>query len=217
VIPTDQIQISIMQKVEKDVRKELASKKSYRKKLEVALEKISRRTVYRIFNNPKVNIKKYQQNSSFGYDEFGRDVEDGLRQYIRLLKSRKLQIDTVIVLGSRAKGSWTPTSDVDVTIIAGNLPKEGKNLLTRRLFGLRRNLILSDRPIYLGIEPSGCCSKTEFLEQLEQFDLQALDAVLYGWVIHDNGFWQTVKEKYNEMEKKYKLNEIPLKESLRTI
>jgi len=213
-MPTDKIQILVIQKVKKEVGQKLASKKSYRKKFKTIFERISKRILRRILNNPKVKIKKYGQDSRFGCDEFGRDVEDGLRQYIKLLKSRKLQVHTVIVLGSRAKGSWTPESDVDVLIIAGNLPKEGRNTLTKRLFGLRKKLILSDRPIYLGIEPSGCCSKTEFLERLEMFDIQALDAVFYGRVVYDEGFWRKVKKKYRDMERKYGLEQIPLKEML---
>lgn len=210
----DRIQFPIMQKVEKQVQRKLAMKKSYKKKIKVAINKALRRIFYRTLNDPKIKVKNYRENSNFGYDEFGRDVEDGLLQYIKLLKSRKLQIHTVIVLGSRAKGSWTPQSDVDVTVIASNLPRERRNPLTKRLFGLRRKLILSDRPLYLGIEPSGCCSKTEFLERLERFDIQVLDAIFYGQVIHDDGFWRTVKMKYKEVEKKYGLEQIPLKEML---
>jgi len=210
----DRIQFPIMQKVEKQVQRKLAMKKSYKKKIKVAIKRALRRIFYRTLNDPKIKVKNYRENSNFGYDEFGRDVEDGLLQYIKLLKSRKLQIHTVIVLGSRAKGSWTPQSDVDVTVIASNLPRERRNPLTKRLFGLRRKLILSDRPLYLGIEPSGCCSKTEFLERLERFDIQVLDAIFYGKVIYNDGFWRTVKMKYKEIEKKYGLEQIPLKEML---
>lgn len=213
----DEIQTSIMQKVEKEVRKKLVEKKSHKKKLKNTVEQLSRRISHKIFNDPKVKIKKYQENSGFGYDVFGRDVEDGLGKYVKLLKSRKLQVHTVIVLGSRAKGSWTPKSDVDVTIIASNLPKEGTNPLTKGFLGLKRKLVLSDKPIYLGIEPSGCCSKTEFLERLEQFDIQVLDAIFYGRVIYDEGFWQTVKMKYRNIERRYKLEQIPLKEMLRAV
>lgn len=210
----DKTQKGILWRIEKQIKRKMAMKEGYRKKIKVILEKMPRRVLYKIFSSPHIQIEQYRGNSMFGYDELGRDVEDGLRQYIKLLKSRKLQIYTVIVLGSRAKGSWTPQSDVDVTVIGSNLPKEGKNLLTERLFDLRSKLILSDRPLYLGIEPSGCCSKSEFLERLEQFDIQVLDAIFYGRVIYDDGFWTTVKMKYEEMEKKYRLEQIPLKNML---
>lgn len=213
----NKIQFSIMKKVEKQVQKKLAMKRSYKKKIKTAIERSSRRLFYRILNDSKVKVKCYRKNSKFGYDELGRDVEDGLRQYIKVLKSRKLQIHTVIVLGSRVKGGWEPSSDVDITIIAGNLHNEGRNLFTKRLFSLKRKFVLSDRSLYMGIEPSGCCSKTEFLARLEQFDIQALDAIHYGYVIYDDGFWGTVKIKYKEIEKKYGLEKIPLKKMLAAV
>jgi predicted nucleotidyltransferase len=210
----NKVQIAIMKKIEKEVSKKLAEKKSSKKKLKNSVERLFRTLAHKVFSNPNFRIKKYQGNSSFGCDVYGRDVEDGLRQYVQLLKSRKLQIHTVIVLGSRVKGSWTPKSDIDVIVIANNLPKGGANIFSKRLFSWKRKFILSDRPIYLGIEPSGCCSKTEFLERLERFDIQVLDAVFYGRVVYDKGFWQKVKKKYMDMERKYGLEQIPLKEML---
>lgn len=210
----DKIRKEILRRIEMQIERKMGMKKGYRKKFKVILKRMLRKILLKIFSCSDVEIEQYRGNSSFGCDELGRDIEDGLRRYIRFLESRKLQIHTVIVLGSRVKGSWTPRSDVDVTIIAGNLPGEGKNLLTERLFGLRRNLIVSDRSLYLGIEPSGCCSKKEFLERLERFDIQVLDAVFYGQVVYDDGFWRNVKMKYKEMETKYGLEHIPLKEML---
>jgi len=210
----DKIQEEVLLRVEKQIERKMAMKKGYRKKFKVILERVLRKVLFKIFSYSNIEIERYHGNSSFGCDELGRDVEDGVRQYVELLKGRKLQFHTVIVLGSRAKGVWAPQSDVDVTIIASNLPKEGRNFLTKRLFDLRRRIILSDRPLYLGIEPSHCCSKAEFLELLEKFDIQALDAVLYGRVVYDDGFWRTVKMKYREMEKKYGLKQIPLKKML---
>jgi hypothetical protein len=210
----DKIQGEALLRIETEIERKIAMKKGYRKKFKKILEKIFRKVLYKIFSSSNIRIKRYNGSSSLGCDELGRDIEDGLRLYIKLLKSRKLQIHTVILLGSRAKGSWTPQSDVDVTIIASNLPKERRNPLTKRLFDLRRGLILSDRPVYLGIEPSGCCSKAEFLERLEIFDIQVLDAIFYGRVIYDDGFWQTLKKKYKEIEKKYGLEQIPLKDML---
>jgi predicted nucleotidyltransferase len=123
----------------------------------------------------------------------------------------------VIVLGSRVKDSWTPRSDVDVTIIADRLPRDGKNFFTKRILGFRRNFLLSDRPLYLGVEPSGCCSRKEFLERLNRFDIQALDAVLYGKIIYDDGFWSMVEARYATIEKRYQIECLPLKEMLASI
>ncbi|MEM3378393.1 MAG: nucleotidyltransferase domain-containing protein [Candidatus Bathyarchaeia archaeon] len=204
--------------LEKEVQRKIAMKKGYRKKIKVLLEKEIRGLLRKIFSSNKVKVKEYDGGSDFGCDSLGRDIYAGLNQYINILKSRRIHVHTLIVLGSRAKGNWRPESDVDVTIIASNLPKGKKNFfIVGKLFELRRSLILSDRPLYLGIEPSNCSCKEEFLKQLERLDINALDAVLYGKVICDDGFWLKVKGKYEEIKKKYKLNDDVLREKLKAI
>jgi len=210
------VQNEILFQIQKAVERKIAMKKSFRKKLKRMLKEFTQRLLF-IFLPSTIKIKEYNGNSRFGCDRLGRDVEDGLQKYIRMLKSRNLQISTVVVLGSRAKGLWKPNSDVDVTIIANNLPKERKNFVIKRLLDLKRNLILSDIPLNLCIEPSGCCSEEEFLIKLEKFDINALDAVLYGCVIYDEGFWPKVKEKYRELKEKYCLNDKLLKEILKPV
>ena len=189
-------------------------KRGYRKKLKKNLERLLRKILFTIFSSSSIKVKRFNGDSSFGCDERGRDIEDGLHKYVSILKNRGLKVHTVIVLGSRAKGLWTPRSDVDVTIIATNLPKEGINFLSKRLLNLKRRIILSDRPLYLGIEPSGCCSKDEFLKKLEMFDINALDALLHGRVIYDDGFWLKVREKGKEIMSKHGLSEELLKRVL---
>lgn len=202
----------IVAKVERQVAKKMAMKRGYRKKSKQILERQLRRILYRVFS-PKNAVALCPQGSSvFGYDEFGRNVEQGLQQYVALLKSRGIGVHTVIVQGSRAKSSWKPESDVDVTIVADNLPREGSDFLSFRLRDLRRRILLSDRPLFLGIEPSGCCSREEYLKRLERFDLQVLDAILYGRVVFDDGFWSQVKSKYEELVKKNRLETAPLRE-----
>ena len=199
--------------IKEAVEKKLAMKKSIRKKLKRRLEEVLQKIQLILFPLSK-KIKQYDGKSRFGCDKFGRDVEDGLDKYIRILKSRNLCIHTVVVLGSRAKGSWNSNSDVDVTIIASNLPNGGRNPITKRLYSLRRKLILSDRPLNLGIEPSGCCSREEFLKKLRSLDLQALDAVIYGQVIYDDGFWNIVRSEYEKIKRKFGLDNLPLKKLL---
>jgi len=192
----------------------MSLKRGYRKKIKTLLERALLRFFFKLYANSQVQIQKCNENSVFGCDEVGRDIKDGLRHYVRLIRSRRLQVHTLIVLGSRVKATWNPQSDVDVTIIADNLPGEGKNPISMRLFDFRRRILLSDRPLCLGIEPSGCCSRADFLVRLEQFDIQALDAILYGKLIYDDGFWQCAKRKYDNLRKRYGLDGIPLKEML---
>jgi predicted nucleotidyltransferase len=213
VLNESNIQQKILLQIEERVRNKVAMKKGYRKKIKENFERLLRKILSTIFSS-SIKVKRFNGNSSFGCDEYGRDIEDGLQKYINILKKRGIVLHTVILLGSRAKGLWTSRSDVDVTIIASNLPKEGKNFLSRRLLNLKRSLILSDRPLYLGIEPSGCCSKEEFLERLRSFDIQALDAIFYGRIIYDDGFWNIAKAQYTEIESKYGLNPLYLKKLL---
>jgi predicted nucleotidyltransferase len=208
------IKQKILLQIEERVRNKVVMKRGYRKKLKKNLERFLRKILSTIFSSSNVEVKRFNGDSSFGYDEFGRDIEDGLHKYVSVLENRGLKVHTVIVLGSRAKGLWTPRSDVDVTIIATNLPKEGRNFLSKRLLNLKRRIILSDRPLYLGIEPSGCCSRDEFLERLRSFDIQALDAIFYGRIIYDDGFWNIAKTQYTEIERKYGLNPSYLKKLL---
>ena len=206
----------LLRQIQMSVRRKIAMKKSFRKKLKRIFEEVALRFSL-IFVPSTIKIKRYNGNSRFGCDKLGRDIEDGLRKYIKLLKSRNLDIRTVIVLGSRVKGSWTPNSDVDVTIIVNNLPKEGKNFITKQLFGLKRKIVLSSIPLHLNIEPSGCCSEEEFLMKLERFDINALDAVLYGHVIYDKGFWPRVKERYRKLKEKYCIDEELLRKELKPV
>lgn len=183
-------------------------KRSWRKKCKTAVKRLYRRVCYFLFGIHAENIRKGSPTSALGTDEFGRDVESGLLKYVNLLKKRGILVHTVLVLGSRAKGHWKPESDVDVTVIATNLPCE------RNLLRLRRWFVLSDRPIYMGIEPSGCCTKEEFLLKLKNFDLQALDAMYYGKIIYDDGFWSEAKRIFEKIEEKYNLQETNLNKML---
>jgi len=201
----------IVRHVENQVAKKMSMKKGYRKKIKQIVEPKFRKLLYQVFSPKNMVSPHSQANSIFGYDEFGRDIEQGLRQYVSILKSRKVQIHTVIVLGSRVKSSWKPESDIDVTIVASNLPKEGRNFLSYRLRNLRRGILLSDRPLFMGIEPSGCCSPEEFLQKMERFDLQILDALLYGQIVYDDGFWSQAKLLYEKIAKKHGLETAPLK------
>jgi predicted nucleotidyltransferase len=192
------------------MKRKMALKTGYRKKAKTILERFSRRIGCRLLS-ADVKVRPYDANSSMGTDILGRDVEDGVRKYVEILKRRGVEVQTVIALGSRVKGSWKPESDVDVTVIANNLPNQGKNAISRRIRDLKIRLLLSDRPICMGIEPSGCCSPQQFLERLERFQIQELDAVLYGKVVYDVGFWRTVMDRYRRLEKKYRLDAMDLK------
>ena len=152
------------------------------------------------------NMKACKDTSNLGVDEFGRDLDKGMEEYVATLKRRGLKVHTVLVLGSRAKRHWKPKSDLDVMVIASNVPRKGR-------FGLKRWWALSDRPIYIGVEASGC-NMREFLNLLKNFNLWALDAIYYGKVVYDDGFWSVAKKTFQKLEKTYQLQKAPLKQML---
>lgn len=162
----------------------------------------------------RVGLSATGPSLDLGKDENGRDVAYCLQYYVALLRKRKVKIHTLIVLGSRAKGRARPTSDVDVTIIASDLPGKSTSEFTnlpQKIMNIKRQMLLSDLPLLIGVQQSSCCSKVEFTQWLEEFRVIALDAVYYGKIIYDDGFWKKVKHTFAEMDNKYNLSdtEIP--------
>lgn len=203
-------QTSVLEKVEKQLQNRIISKHGWRKKIESRYTSFFRIILYVLFGRHRAitRTENNRQNLDLGVDVFGRDIAEGMLKYVELIKKRGLRMHTVLVMGSRAKGKCRPESDVDVAIIASNLPEE------KGFLGLKKSLLLSDRPIYIGVEPSFCCTKKEFLQRLENFDLAALDAIYYGKVVYDDGFWVEAKRKFNEIERKLELPKTNLRQKL---
>lgn len=134
-------QEKIFLQINKKMNAKVAMKKGYRKKVKRLLEKIQRNISIALLSNPQVTIEKYH-NSRFGYDTLGRDVETGITKYVQLLKARGIQFHTILVLGSRVKGRWKPTSDIDLTIIASGLPKKGVNAISKRIYALKNKCLV---------------------------------------------------------------------------
>jgi len=128
---------------------------------------------------------------NLGVDEFGDDVLKIVIDYIKALKKRGLKIRSIVVFGSRARGDYRPWSDVDVLVIAENLPKA------------KRWEVL-----WIGeVEPRGYTPK-EFFEALWKLDMTALDACHEGKVIFDDGFWKKALEEFKRVKKKYMLRRL---------
>jgi len=210
-----------MKNIQEQVRRRMCQKYNWKRIPYRILEKKWRKLCRIVFLKSRVyvlgNLANQRIDSYLGTDDMGRDVASGLRQYINILLNRGVKLHTLLVLGSRAKGRAKPESDVDVMIIASKLPGRSSPKLTnlsQKILNIRRWLLLCDAPIYIGIQPSACCSKEEFLLWLKEFKISALDAIYYGKVIYDDGFWKHVLQVFEEIEKKYKLDKKKLKEML---
>jgi len=209
-------QSDIMDEIREQVRQRLSIKYNWKRNPHSLIEQLEKRFGKMFFPKPPIRRNLINQ-VGLGTDDIGRNVTSGVREYVNLLLKRNVNLHTLIVLGSRVKGRGKPGSDVDVTVIASNLPgKSSPEFLNipQKILNIKRCLLLNDAPIFMGIQPSACCSKEEFLSWLRDFKLLALDAVCYGRVVYDDGFWQQVLATFREIENKYQLNETNLKELL---
>lgn len=152
-----------------------------------------------------------------GVDSLGRSVASCLGAYVNLLISRGVKLHVLVVLGSRAKGRGKPQSDVDAVVIASDLPgirmPEFTNI-PEKILNIRQQLLLTDFPLFIGIQPSSSCSKEEFIHWLKEFRAVALDAVYYGKVAYDDGTWGEVLQVFKCLEEKFQLRKTKLKEIL---
>lgn len=178
-----------------------------------ALMRLSTFLSYALFSRKKWDFG--EPNVDLGIDEFGRSVFEGMKLYVNILNKRGIKLNTVLVQGSRVKGKWKPTSDIDVTIISEDFPrKKGYPQFFNKLHYLKTLFRLTDIPLGMGVEPSFCCTKKDFMAMLEDFDVHALDAIYYGKIIYDDGFWKDVKNKFKQIEIKYELDKTDLKKML---
>lgn len=120
------------------------------------------------------------------------DVNCILREYSKAVSS-KLGKFTGVLYGSIARGDYNVWSDIDFLVVSDKLPE---NPLRR----LELLYSLSDVPI----EVKGY-TRNEFLKMIEQRNPIALDALVEGKVIADDGFWEVAKDKFEEVKRRYEL------------
>jgi len=147
---------------------------------------------------------------NIGRDEFGRDMGANFPRYLQLLRRRGLRVHTVVLSGSRAKSRWNPASDLDIIVIASGLPG------THRMNPLIRRTVLSDFPLFLGVQSHGF-GREEFLQRLVRLDLMALDALCWGRILFDDGFWLIAKTAYERIRDENGLETDKLRSMLSTI
>lgn len=206
----------IMWRVQGQVERHVAMKNGLGKRVKDTFNWAVREILYRI-DASSGKVPRYRMASRFGCDKHGRDIESGLGEYVGLLRTRDSKLHTVLVSGSRVKGAWLPGSDVDVTIISDSLSSKSLGPISQRLYDLKVQIRYSDRPLNLGIVASCYYSKSEFIRSIEQFDFHALDALFYGKVIYDDGFWRVAMDRYKELERRYGLNRDRLKKIVKRV
>jgi len=99
---------------------------------------------------------------------------------------------TIILFGSYARGNYNLVSDFDIIVISDKL--KGNPLeRTRELYMLNEEFLPVDIIAY---------TRKEFLKALENLSPSALDAMEYGKVLYDNGFYKVAKKKFGELKKR---------------
>ncbi len=123
-------------------------------------------------------------------------VNDVLAEYSKAVSS-KIGKFTGVLYGSMARGDYNVWSDIDFLVISDKLPEDP-------LKRLELLYSLTDTPI----EVKGY-TKNEFLKMIEKRNPMALDALVEGKVIVDDGFWEVARNKFEEVKKKYELVKEP--------
>jgi len=112
---------------------------------------------------------------------------------IRLLLEhvKPYQPRTIILFGSYARGDFTESSDIDLCLIADNMPREE---LPRRT--------LPDMPKIPKLKVIGF-SPDEFLQYIRTLRFLAFDIVADGIVIHDDGLYGKIRETFDDTIRRY--------------
>ncbi len=121
-----------------------------------------------------------------------KKVREKLEEFARQVESLKPKL--IILFGSYARGDYTDESDIDVCVVAENLPE---NIFERRsLSGFYR--VANVRAV--GYSPE------EFFEELEKPNLFLYDILEEGIIIHcDKNFLVKVIEKKEENKRRFGL------------
>ncbi len=97
----------------------------------------------------------------------------------------------IILYGSRAKGTFTGASDIDIIVISNNFEQD---------FLSRIKDLIDANTSSFPIEPLGY-TEAEFETMFVSFRLTALDAIREGIPLFGEDYFNILKNKINELEK----------------
>ena len=157
-----------------------------RHRLGLSDEYYTERLVSRLIETSLRILERLRDPPRFGFNELGRSVDDIIDRYVRNVRSR-IKLHLLIVLGSRARGDYKPSSDIDVVVVGGDLPKSWWSILKEPL-----------------IDPRAYTPE-EFLDSIRRLDPTVLDAIAEGVVIYDDGFLAEAKQVFERVVKEFRL------------
>lgn len=117
-------------------------------------------------------------------------VKIALQEYCKEVIKR-FKPACIILYGSRAIGTFTSASDIDIIVISNNFEQD---------FLSRINDLINANTSSFPIEPLGY-TEAEFETMLMSFRLTALDAVREGVPLYGDDYFNNLKNKLNELEK----------------
>jgi predicted nucleotidyltransferase len=121
----------------------------------------------------------------------GSDAKnEELKEYCKRV-IEKFKPICIILYGSRAKGTFTPSSDIDIIVLSDNFEND---------FLSRIKDLIDINSSALPIEPLGY-TKVEFETMLRSFKITALDAIHEGKPFFGEDYFNNLKKKLHELEK----------------
>lgn len=112
----------------------------------------------------------------------GREAEKVLRRFLEDLKVRGVDLKAVVVIGSRARGVWKLSSDIDLVIVVGG-EEDLRKVLVAKNVGI--------------IDPKPYTVK-DLWKALRGVDTTIVEALEYGVVVYDKGIWRLLRKEYEK-------------------
>ena len=116
----------------------------------------------------------------------GRPAIEYLANYIEQL-SKLTNIKAVVVIGSRANGTWKLSSDIDTIIVVD------------------KAISYTELPP-LGIIDPRIYTVEELSEAINAAEYELTEAFEEGKIVYDDGTWKEMQKTYNEVKERLKIH-----------
>jgi predicted nucleotidyltransferase len=115
----------------------------------------------------------------------GRPAIEYLANYIEQL-SKLTNVRAVVVIGSRARGNWKLSSDIDAIIIVD------------------KAISYTELPP-LGIVDPRIYTVEELIEAIKAAEYELIEAFKEGKIVYDDGIWKEMQKAYEEVKERLKI------------
>jgi predicted nucleotidyltransferase len=115
----------------------------------------------------------------------GKPAIEYLANYIEQL-SKLTNVRAVVVIGSRARGNWKLSSDIDAIIIVD------------------KAVSYTELPS-LGIVDPRIYTVEELIEAIRVAEYELIEAFEEGKIIYDDGIWKEMQKTYEEVKERLKI------------